>query len=87
MLPPVATADASRPTPAGLFYRGRMGIFDKAKQVLGEHTDQADSAIDQAADTADERTGGQHRQHIDQGSVAAKDKLGDYLDQDAPPPA
>ena len=37
-----------------------MGIFDKAKDALGDHPDQVDSGIDKAADFADDRTGGAH---------------------------
>lgn len=55
-----------------------MGIFDKAKDKLG-NSDQVDSGIDKAADTADEKTGGEHSEQIDKGADAAKDKAGDFL--------
>ena len=38
-----------------------MGIFDKAKDALGDNPDQVESGIDKAADFADDRTGGAHR--------------------------
>ena len=34
-----------------------MGIFDKAKDVLGDHVDRVDEGVDKAADYADEKTG------------------------------
>ena len=37
-----------------------MGIFDKAKDMVGEHNAEVDQAIDKAGDVADERTGGAH---------------------------
>ena len=62
-----------------------MGIFDKAKDVLSQHGDKVDQAIDKVADLADQRTGSQHGEQIDRGAAAAKDKLGDYLRKDQPP--
>jgi hypothetical protein len=67
-----------------------MGIFDKAKDVLGDHVDKVDEGVDKAADYADEKTGNKYSQHIDQGSDLAKEHLGDYLgapDQPVDPPA
>ncbi|MFC9690525.1 antitoxin [Kribbella sp. NPDC056951] len=53
-----------------------MGIFDKAKDALGEHGDKVDEGIDKAGDLADEKTGGEHADKIDQGQEFAKDRLG-----------
>lgn len=61
----------------------RMGIFDKAKDMLGEHNAEADQAIDKVADLADEKTGGQHTEQIDQAAEEVKRQL----DEQAPPPA
>jgi hypothetical protein len=62
-----------------------MGIFDKAKDVLNQHSDKVDQGIDKVSDLADRRTGGQHGEQIDQGTEIAKDKLGDLLRGDQPP--
>ncbi|WP_405056672.1 antitoxin [Kribbella sp. NBC_01505] len=52
-----------------------MGIFDKAKDALGEHSDKVDEGIDKAGDFADEKTGGEHADKIDKGQEFAKDRL------------
>jgi hypothetical protein len=62
-----------------------MGIFDKAKDVLNQHDDKVDQAVDKAADVADQRTGNQHGEQIDRGADLAKDKLDDYLRGNDPP--
>jgi hypothetical protein len=62
-----------------------MGIFDKAKDVLNQHDDKVDQAVDRAADLADQRTGNQHGEQIDRGADLAKDKLDDYLRGNDPP--
>ena len=49
-----------------------MGLFDKVKNLAGQHADKVDGAIDKAADMADERTGGKYADHIDKGAEAAK---------------
>lgn len=59
-----------------------MGIFDKAKEALSEHADQANPLIDRAADAVDQRTGGTHGEQIDRGAELAKDRLGDYAGRD-----
>jgi hypothetical protein len=62
-----------------------MGIFDKAKDVLNQHGDKVDQAVDKVANLADQRTGNQHSEQIDQGAAVAKDKLDDYLRGNDPP--
>jgi MT0933-like antitoxin protein len=62
-----------------------MGIFDKAKDVLNQHGDKVDQAVDKGADLADRRTGSQHGEQIDKGAELAKDKLDDYLRGNDPP--
>ncbi|MFF1817888.1 antitoxin [Kribbella sp. NPDC051587] len=52
-----------------------MGIFDKAKDALGEHGDKVDEGIEKAGDFADEKTGGEHADQIDKGQEFAKDRL------------
>jgi hypothetical protein len=54
-----------------------MGIFDKAKDLAGEHGEQVDQGIDKAAELIDEKTGGQHTEQIEQGAQQAKDAMGD----------
>ncbi len=58
-----------------------MGIFDKAKDMVGEHNTEADQAIDKVADLAEEKTGGQHTEQID----AAAEQVKEELDKQAPP--
>lgn len=62
-----------------------MGIFDKAKDVLSQHSDKVDQGIDKVADLADRRTGNQQSENIDRGAQVAKDKLGEVLRRDDPP--
>jgi hypothetical protein len=58
-----------------------MGIFDKAKDMLGEHNAEVDSAIEKAADVADAKTGGEHTEQIDQAAEEVKRRL----DEQSPP--
>jgi hypothetical protein len=65
-----------------------MGIFDKAKDALGDNIEHADAGIDKAADFVDDRTGNKYDQQIDQGSEFVKDRLDDRERQaPAAPPA
>jgi hypothetical protein len=59
--------------------RSQMGIFDKAKDALGDNPNQGESGIDRAADFADDRTGGAHTDQISSGADLAKDRVADYL--------
>ena len=52
-----------------------MGIFDKAKDLVGEHEDQVKKGIDKVADIADERTGGKHGEKIESAADKAKDAV------------
>jgi hypothetical protein len=56
-----------------------MGIFDKAKDALGDNPDQGESGIDRTADFADDRTGGAHTEQISSGADPAEEKVADYL--------
>lgn len=60
-----------------------MGIFDKAKDLLGEHGDKIDSGIDQAAAFVDQKTGGQHTEKIAGATGQVKGKLDAFA---GPPP-
>jgi hypothetical protein len=57
------------------------GMFDKAKEKMGqlasEHGDKVDQGVDKAAGMADEKTGGKHGDKIQQGADKLKDRLRD----------
>jgi hypothetical protein len=52
-----------------------MGIVDKAKEMLGGHTDQAKDGVDKAANMAEEKTGGKYDDKIEMGADKAKDGI------------
>ena len=52
-----------------------MGIFDKAKDAMGEHGEQVDAGIDKAGDFVDERTDSKYVDEVDKGQELAKEKL------------
>lgn len=56
-----------------------MGIFDKAKDLAGDNADKIEEGIDKAAEVADEKTGGEHSEHIEKGADIAKDQAGKLL--------
>ena len=56
-----------------------MGIFDKAKDALGDHPDKVENVIDKAADFLNDRTGGGHTDQISSGADLTKDRVADYL--------
>ncbi|WP_228122686.1 antitoxin [Saccharothrix syringae] len=71
---------STRDTPEEV--RTHMGIGDKfdelkekAKDALGQHGDKVDQGVDRAGQFVDERTGGQHTEHIQQGTEKAKEGL------------
>ena len=59
-----------------------MGIFDKAKDALSEHSEHVDSGLDRVGDLIDEKTGGKYADRVDQGQEVAGDKVRDYLARD-----
>ena len=59
---------------------GTMGIFDKAKDALSEHSEHVDTGIDKAGDLVDERTGGKYAEHVDSGQDLAADRVREYAD-------
>jgi ABC-type transporter Mla subunit MlaD len=59
-----------------------MGILDKLKDLAKGKGEQIDSAIDKAADLADDKTGGKHTDKIEQAADKAKDVV-DKLDDQA----
>ena len=54
-----------------------MGFLDKAKELLGQHEEKVEGAIDKVADVVDEKTGGKYADQIDKGAEAAKGLVGD----------
>lgn len=51
-------------------------LSEKARQAAAQNPDQVNQGIDQAGDMADQKTGGRHGQHIDQGAEQLKNHLG-----------
>jgi hypothetical protein len=54
-----------------------MSMFDKAKDLLGEHGDKVDEGIDKLGDLFDEKTAGEHADKVD----TAQEKLKEGLDK------
>ena len=57
-----------------------MGIgdyVDKAKDLVSGNKDKAKDGIDKAADVVDEKTGGEHTEHIDTAAEKGKDIVDD----------
>jgi hypothetical protein len=66
------------------------GLAEKGKDLLAEHGDKLDGAIDKAAEFADQKTGGKHADKIDTAVGKAKemlDKLGGDAGGDEGPPS
>jgi hypothetical protein len=60
-----------------------MGLDDlknKAKDIIGQHPDQANQGIDKAREFADEKTGGKHSDQIQQGADKLKQAVGGNQD-------
>jgi hypothetical protein len=57
-----------------------MSMFDKAKDLLGEHGDQVDQGIDKLGDLIDDKTGGEHADKVDMAQEKLKEQL-DKLDE------
>jgi hypothetical protein len=64
-----------------------MGIFDKAKDALGDNIEQVDAGIDKAADFVDDKTGDKYTEQIDQGAEFVKDKLEEFANDSNAAPA
>ncbi|GHF82548.1 hypothetical protein FHX82_004682 [Amycolatopsis bartoniae] len=63
-----------------------MSLFDKAKEALGQHPDQADQGIDKAADAAKGKWG-EHGDQIDKAAQKAKDFSRQQGQEGQQPPA
>ena len=53
-------------------------LKNKAKDLIGEHGDKVDQGVDRAGQFADEKTGGQHSDHIDPGEDKLKEGLRNF---------
>jgi hypothetical protein len=64
-----------------------MGFMDKAKELLNQHDDKVDQALDKAGDMAKERFAG-HDEQIDQGVDKLQEMTGagDTAEEQPPPP-
>ena len=49
-----------------------MGLFDKAKDLLGQHADKVSDAIDKVAEVVDDKTDGKYTDKIEKGAETAK---------------
>jgi len=49
-----------------------MGLFDKVKDLAGQHAEQVSDAIDKVAGVVDDKTGGKYADKISKGVNAAK---------------
>ena len=58
-----------------------MSIMNKLKDLVKGKGEQIDSAIDKAADFADDKTGGKHTDKIEGAANKAKDVVGKLDDQ------
>jgi hypothetical protein len=61
-----------------------MGFMDKAKELLNQHDDKVDQALDQAGEKAKERFAG-HDEQIDQGVDKLQEMTGAGDTAEAPP--
>ena len=64
-----------------------MGIFDKAKDALGDNIEQVDAGIDKSADFVDDKTGNKYSEQINQGAESVKDKLEEFANDSNTAPA
>jgi len=62
-----------------------MGFLDKAKDLLGQHDDKVDQAINKAGDAATEKFG--HGDQVDKATEFARERTGEGdTTQHQPPP-
>lgn len=62
---------------------GADDIIEQAKDLIGDHADDVKKGIKEAADFVDDKTGGKHRDTIDQVESAAKGLVNDLDDKPA----
>jgi hypothetical protein len=54
-----------------------VSLFDKVKNLARQHEDTIAKGLDKAADLANQKTGGKHRDKIDKVVQEAKKRTGD----------
>ena len=54
-----------------------MGLMDKIKGMLGQHSEEAKGAVEKAGDAVDDKTGGKYSSQVD----TAQDKAEDLIDK------
>ena len=54
-----------------------MGLMDKIKSMLGQHSDEAKGAVEKAGDAVDDKTSGKYSSQVD----TAQDKAEDLIDK------
>lgn len=52
-----------------------MSMFDKAKDLLGQHADKVEEGVAKVGDLIDEKTGGQHTDKIDSAQAKINEEL------------
>jgi hypothetical protein len=52
-----------------------MGIFDKAKDALSQHSEHVETGIEKIGDLIDERTGGKFAEQVDKGQDLASERV------------
>ena len=61
-----------------------MGIFDKAKDALSEHSEHATTGIEKAGDFVDDKTGNKYADQVDKGQDLATERVREYAAEDQP---
>jgi hypothetical protein len=54
-----------------------MGIFDKAKDLIGDHEEAIKDGVDKAADLVADKVGDGHADKVEQGAEKLKDVIDD----------
>ncbi|MGH3381206.1 MAG: antitoxin [Actinoallomurus sp.] len=62
-----------------------MSIVDKVKELLGQHGDKVDKAVDKAGDMLDEKTGGKYADKVDKAQEQAKKATDRWGEEDRRP--
>jgi hypothetical protein len=56
-------------------------LKDKAREMVGQHGDKVEDAVDRAGKAVDDKTGNKHSDHIQQGVDKAKEGLRNWGEQ------
>jgi|AmaraimetFIIA100_FD_contig_41_3375644_length_330_multi_4_in_0_out_0_1 antitoxin protein of toxin-antitoxin system len=60
-----------------------MGLLDKAKSLLSQNKDKANTAVDKGGDMLDDKTGGKYAGQVDTAQEKAKDLIEKQNDDQA----